>query len=329
MSRTERLLPLALVALACGCSAAQAAHEEPLQGIVEHDERTLGFVVGGRIAEVNAVRGALVAPGDILVRLDDSLERPLRDVRLAEVDTARAHLSLVNAGPRAEEIRAAEAELRAVRDQEALLEGRRTRQNALIASGALPSATLDELEGSLSSLVGRREVVEERVRGLRRGARSEEVDAAEAALRGAQAGLATVDTRLANHVLASPGSFYVTDVHAAVGEIAGPGTAAVTVADLDHPFVDVFVPEGRITSVTVGEQATVRVDGLANALHGTVEHVSNRTEFTPRFLFSESERPNLVLRVRIRIEDPRHQLRAGVPAFVTVAGVVGRSVAHR
>lgn len=316
------------IALA-GCNAASAAHEDPLQGIVEHEERVLGFVVGGREKEVLARRGALVNRDEILVRLDDALERPLREARLAEVDAAEAQLRLVHAGPRAEEVRAASAELRATQEQEALLTARRTRQAALVASGSLPSASLDELETTLSSLVGRREVIEERIRGLRRGARSEEVDAMEAQLRGAQAGLATVDTRLANHVLASPGTFFVTDVHAAEGEIAGPGTAAVTVADLDHPFVDVFVPEGRISSVAIGQAVSVRVDGVRAELHGVVEHVSSRTEFTPRFLFSDSERPNLVLRVRVRIEDPQHRLRAGVPAFVRVDAAARGPVAVR
>ena len=42
-----------------------------------------------------------------------------------------------------------------------------------------------------------------------------------------------------------------------------------------------------------------------------IEHVFPNTEFTPRFLFSESERPNLVVRVRVRIDDPRRELHAG------------------
>jgi len=42
-------------------------------------------------------------------------------------------------------------------------------------------------------------------------------------------------------------------------------------------------------------------------------------EFTPRFLFSEKERPNLVVRVRIALEDPAEKLHAGVPAFAVFA----------
>ena len=50
-----------------------------------------------------------------------------------------------------------------------------------------------------------------------------------------------------------------------------------------------------------------------------VEHISKETEFTPKFLFSERERPHLVIRVRVRIEDPTRRLHAGIPAFAEIA----------
>lgn len=310
----------AMSALVVGCTGARAAVPESLQGIVEHEERVLGFAVGGRVEVVRVRPGDSVEAGAALVVLDDALDRSVRAARVAEVDAARARLRLVASGPRAEEIRAAEAELRAVQAQSLLVDARIERQTTLVASGALAPVTLDDLTANQVSLDGREAVLNERVRGLRRGARGEEIDAAEAALRAAEAGLAIVETRLLQHVLASPGHFTVTDVHASVGEIAGPGTAGVTVADLDHPFVEIFVPEGRMAMVAVGQRASVRIDGLRESLPAVVEHVANRTEFTPRFLFSETERPNLVLRVRIRIEDPRHRLRAGLPALVTLDG---------
>ena len=42
------------------------------------------------------------------------------------------------------------------------------------------------------------------------------------------------------------------------------------------------------------------------------------TEFTPKFLFSPRERPNLVVRVRVRVDDPERRLHAGVPAFARI-----------
>jgi HlyD family secretion protein len=114
----------------------------------------------------------------------------------------------------------------------------------------------------------------------------------------------------------------VIDVHVKPGEVVSPGASVVTVADPTHPFIDVFLPEGSLAGVRAGIKATLRVDSMAHSFEGTVEHVSERTEFTPRYLFSEKERPNLVVRVRVRIDDPKSELHAGVPAHVKLERVL-------
>jgi len=68
--------------------------------------------------------------------------------------------------------------------------------------------------------------------------------------------------------------------------------------------------------VARGAPARVRTDARPEPLSGRVEAIGRRVEFTPRYLFSERERPNLVVRVRVRVEDPEGRLHAGVPAFV-------------
>ncbi len=106
-------------------------------------------------------------------------------------------------------------------------------------------------------------------------------------------------------------------VYVNLGETVSPGSPVVGIADLGHPYADVFVPQAEVTRLSVGQGVNVKVDGLADTVPGTVERIGRETEFSPRFLFSEQERPNSVVRVRVRINDERHQLRAGVPAFVT------------
>ncbi len=64
-----------------------------------------------------------------------------------------------------------------------------------------------------------------------------------------------------------------------------------------------------------GTAAQVRVDAASDRFRGVVEMVGRNLEFTPRYLFSEKERPNLVVRVRIDLDDPSEKLHAGVPAF--------------
>jgi HlyD family secretion protein len=308
-----------MLVVAASCANARAGQERaPLQGVVEFDDRVIGFELPGRVLEVPVERGQRVEAGAVIARLDDGLERPVRDLRAGELAAAQAELDLLRKGARREDLRAAEAEIAALRAQEQTLARNVERQTRLQAAGAAPAAALDDLTAQLSSTGERRVALEQRLKALRSGARGEEIAAAEARAQSAAAALAAVEARLARYVLRSATAGSVVDVHVKVDEIVAPGTPAITLADLDHPFADVFVPQGRVHEVALGNAVSVRVDGVEQALRGEIEHVFPRTEFTPRFLFSESERPNLVVRVRVRIHDPRHQLHQGVPAFATL-----------
>ena len=110
----------------------------------------------------------------------------------------------------------------------------------------------------------------------------------------------------------------VVDVHADPGEVVAAGSPVCTVADTKHPYADVFIPQAELGALRVAAPARVMVDASSQSFVARVEDIGRRTEFTPRYLFSERERSQLVVRVRIRIDDPGEALHAGVPAFVTI-----------
>ncbi|MCA9707667.1 MAG: efflux RND transporter periplasmic adaptor subunit, partial [Myxococcales bacterium] len=133
------------------------------------------------------------------------------------------------------------------------------------------------------------------------------------------AAVEAANARIDRHVLSSEHEGHVLEVHREEGEFVGIGTPIISMADLARPYVDVFVPEGRVDEAALGARATIHVDAVQEDFEGVVEMIGRRTEFTPKFLFSDRERPNLVLRVRIRAHDPQRRLRAGLPAFVTIS----------
>lgn len=309
----------AIVALA-GCDGARADAGEPLQGVVELEEVHLAFELGGRIAEIPAREGARVEEGAPLAHLDETLERLSRDAHEAELRAASAQLDLLRAGVRREDIRALSAQITAAREREELITRNLARQRTLAAQGASATSRTDELETQLAAATSERDALNQQLRAMRAGARAQEIEAAEARVEAARTAVAAIDQRLARHVLRAPHAGTVLEVHPEAGEVVAPGAPVVTIADTRRPYVEVFVPQDRIDAVRVGQRARVRVDALEQPLGGAVENISRRTEFTPRFLFSEQERPNLVIRVRIRVDDPEERLHAGVPAFVTLDG---------
>jgi HlyD family secretion protein len=171
------------------------------------------------------------------------------------------------------------------------------------------------VQGQYDRAVAERQAAEERVLALKAGARSQEIKAALARSSQAHAALDAEDARLARFVLRAEIGGEVLDTHVEPGEVVQPGTPVLTLGETRRPYVDVFVPQGELSGVRPGALASVRVDTGQERFKGAVEMVGRTVEFTPRYLFSEKERPNLVVRVRIALEDPQEKLHAGVPAF--------------
>lgn len=316
-----------LLALA-GCSRAEAAGPEPYQGLIEFEERALSFQVSGKIKRLRVERGDFVNEGAVIAELDDTLERPMEEQRMAEAAGAIARLELVRAGAKIQEVRSLEGELHSAMARERAAMKQLERSKELVKASAIPESTLDEAEGSYNVAVGQRMMTEQSLAALRSGARPQEVAMAKADVAATHAALASVQARLETYELRSPVTGQIVDVDARNGETVGAATPIVVLADVGHPRVDVFVPQGKVSGISTGDSVSVRVDGVERSYSGVVEDIGRRTEFTPRFLFSERERPNLVMRVRVRITDADEQLHAGVPAFATFSEPSGKGPLH-
>ena len=310
------LAVFALTLAAGGCK--QPPMPIGFQGVVEFDQRVIGFEVAGRVREMAVHRGQEVNTGDILARIDDALALASRDAMEAGLTAARADVALLKAGARREDISAARADLAAAEAAEALARKEAERRRALLRAGAVTRADADKAESDLEQASARRASVESRLALLRRGARPQEIARAAANVQNRGFEVVADDERLARYVLRAPSPGMILDVTIKPGEVASPGTPAVLLADVAHPYADVFIPQGQLGALQAGAPAWARVDAVPDAFRGVVEYVSPDMEFTPKFLFSQRERSHLVIRVRVRIDDPGHRLHAGVPVFVQV-----------
>lgn len=305
--------------LSAGCEA-KLKTPPGYQGIVEHDDRHLGFRVGGRLEEIRFDRGDVIDKGERIAVLDDTAELPVLRAREADLARARAHAALVYAGPRVEEVRATVAELDGARATLRDAKSQLDRHRNLPEEAATARTLISDLEAAEAQASAQVRMLQQKLKQLRKGSRPEELAAAEAEVRAAEAAVAAEEERLALYFLNAPDTVTVLDVPVRVGEVVAPGATVVTVADTKHPYVDVFVPQQNLSGLAIGLPALIRTDAENDPFQGYIEHIAPTTEFTPRFLFSPRERPNLVVRVRVRIDDHEERLHAGVPAFATFDG---------
>jgi len=81
----------------------------------------------------------------------------------------------------------------------------------------------------------------------------------------------------------------------------------------------VYVPENKLGQVRVGQRVEVRVDSFPERLFsGRVVAIAHEAEFTPRNVQTQEERVNMVFAVDVRIPNPDHALKAGIPADAVI-----------
>lgn len=317
------LVPVVLIVIAAGVGVARywngRGHDGELgvSGTVEATEVDIAPKITGRIEAVLVDEGDRVEKGRLLVRLDDRELAAQSAVAEAGVTAARARLKNLEAGSRGEEIRKA----RAILEQtEAALEKNRSdwkRADRLHADGMISDQEWERLKQDLEVGEARRREAREQLNLLMAGARREEIEEARAELGRAAASLEFARAQLENMRLVSPLSGTVLLRNREPGEMAGPDAPILTLGDLDHLWVTVYVRETELGRVEPGQPAEVSVDTFPGKVYaGRVSYVSDEAEFTPKTVQTAEERVKLVFKVKVSVDNVNGELKPGMPADV-------------
>jgi len=145
--------------------------------------------------------------------------------------------------------------------------------------------------------------------------REQELATRRADIAGSKASLALIDSQLADTIALSPVDGVVLVKAADVGEVLAPGTTVVTVGDIDHPWLRGYINETDLGKVKLGSKAKVTTDSYPGKTYrGRVTFIASEAEFTPKQIQTEQERVKLVYRIKIELENPRHELKLNMPA---------------
>ena len=155
--------------------------------------------------------------------------------------------------------------------------------------------------------------------GLKAGATAEEIAVAEAQVEQAQAAVAKLTVMRDKQTIAAPVGGVVLEINIHTGELAVPGGTMLTLGDLDHVTLTVYVPEDKLGQVKIGQAVGVSVDSFpGQTFEGMIVRIANQAEFTPRNVQTQEERVNMVFAVDVRIPNPDHALKPGLPADAVI-----------
>jgi len=230
-----------------------------------------------RVKEILVDEGALVKPGQVLVKMDTVT----LDSQLAEANAA------VQASE--EKLAVARANITKQKSEIDLADVEADRSKRLVEQGA----------GSQRELDVRKTKVETTKAGL------SEVEAMLATatenVEVARKNAATVQTRIDDATLRSPVTGRVLYRLAEPGEVLAAGGKALTVVNLDDIYMEIFLPSEQAAAVKVGAEGRVTVDYDPRAIAGQVSFVSPEAQFTPKQVETKSEREKLMFRVKIQL----------------------------
>lgn len=247
-------------------------------GRIEAIQVDIATKYAGRIGDVLAREGSMVAPDDLLAHIDSTEMR-------AELEKANAQLAKA-----AEDVARAAADIVQKQSTADLNEKSFARSETLKRNKAIADQDFDESRA-------------------RRDSSAAAVDVAKATLRSAEkaelaaaAEVSRQTAQLAEMTLKSPVRGRVLYRLAEPGMVLPAGGKVLTLLDLSDIYMEIFLPSREAARVRVGSEARIVLDVAPEyAARATVSFVSPEAQFTPKQVETRSERDKLMFRVKLQL----------------------------
>ncbi|MBS2037672.1 efflux RND transporter periplasmic adaptor subunit [bacterium] len=151
---------------------------------------------------------------------------------------------------------------------------------------------------------------------MQQGPRREQIQAAKASWEEALASIQAAEVQLSKATLSAPRDGVISVRNLEPGESVTAGLSVLTLADLKHPWVSLFIPEYERSRVALGAEGKISGDGVPSGLAGKVTRIYDKAEFTPKFIQTPRERVNLVYRAKLVFDNPKLTMHPGQPVDV-------------
>ena len=287
-----------------------------------------------------------------LAQAQANLDKLKAGARPEEIAQARARTQATAAalqetvtGARPEEIAAAQARLVAQQVAVEKAQHDADRQHKLASAGAAVAADVDNAEIALKGAIAQRDALKQQLDELKVGSRredlaqararqaeqaaseklvdvgprSEDIRAAQAQVDGAQGRVEQLKVMVDELTIRAPRAARIEALDLRPGDILGPNQSAAILLEDGELYVRIYVPETRLGLIKPGQVVPITVDSFPDkSFSGTVEHINDVGEYSPRNLQTADERADQVFATRVRIDKGIDQLRAGMAAFIQV-----------
>lgn len=298
MKKVIQSITLALLILA-GVSCHSDKDNADAYGVFEATEITVSSECNGKLLQFNAEEGKTYKEDEIVGLIDTSQFY----LKIKQLDASiKAALARQPDMP---------TQLQVLEDKLSTLEREKRRVSNLVEANAASTKDLDDVNAEInitksqitatkSTLSTQSQAILEEVEAMRYQKMQLENYAEKSKIK----------TPIAGTVIKK----YINE-----NELAFQGKPLFKIADLTNMYIKVYVSEDMLSSLKLGQKATIRIDtenGEAKTLEGTISWISPKAEFTPKMIQTKKERVNLVYAVKVTFENDG-TAKIGMPGDVS------------
>lgn len=284
-----------------------------LTGYVEGEPLYLASPQAGTVTAMYVARGDEVKAGQDLYVVDPQQQSAAVRQAAASLAAAQAQALDARKGQRPTELKVLQANVAAAearaRDTDVTL--RRTQE--LVAGGVASRQALDDARGAAQTAAAQLDAARRQLEVGGLGSRIDQIRAADARVRDAEAALEAAHARLADIAPKAPETARVEDVFFQRGEWAPPNQPILSLLPDARIYLRFFVPARSLSAYRTGATVRFSCDGCARGLTAMITYISPRPEFTPPVIYSREARDRLVYQVRAL---PSVRLNPGQPVDV-------------
>jgi len=214
--------------------------------------------LSARVVSVSFENGQYVKAGDVLVTLDD------QDTRNS-LKTAQAQLQINE-----QQLNSSQVSMEKLKNN--LDDAKRTydRQKTLFESEAISKSDFEAVEKTLNNAQADYD------------SGNATIETSKANIEAQKISISNLQDTLNNAVIKAPISGVISDKSVNIGQMAAAGTVLGKINDISSVYARIQVPQEKINGISMGQAATITVDGSDKTYNGTIQTMDSAANTTTR-----------------------------------------------
>ncbi len=260
-------------------------------GTFEATEVIVSAETGGRILQFDVTEGTAIEKGTIMASIDTTLLHLQKTELYAGINSVKTRMSTID------------SQNEIINQQIGNLNININRIGNMLKDDAATQKQYDDLTGQVA-------VLQKQI-----AANNSQKASVGAELQVFASKMAMINEQLKRSYVKSPLTGTILEKYAEAGELTATGKPLAKIADLSVIKLKVYVSGAQLGELKVGAECTVRIDDGKKgyqSFSGTISHISDKAEFTPKIIQTKEERVTLVYAVTIEVNN-NGAMKSGMP----------------